>query len=287
FVEVKRSGLALPFGMELQPLSPTLDLPRLVLPGLALVAVVVAFAVRLKSAPAAATPQRVAAWASLALGLFFALLSVRVASRSIELAAVFLAAFAGLVFTEHWQQASRRRRAQAAGVLALVLAVLVPQALARYHARVQNARPLLAFRGASSWLAENTRPGELVFHAWWDFFPHLFYWNPRNHYLGGMDPLFQYAHDPTLFWKAHWLATDALPQLTCGKPACDAGELEDTALVLRRDFGASYVLVHRHQNPHLDAYLQADGGFLRVFDDGTDAVYRVQYDAGLRPGGAP
>ena len=28
-------------------------------------------------------------------------------------------------------------------------------------------------------------------------------------------------------------------------------------------------------------------GFLRVFDDGTDVLYWVQYDAGLPPGGAP
>ena len=287
FLEVKRRGLALPFGQELQPLSPTLDLPRLVLPGLALVAALVAFAVRLRRHPGEAVPLRVAEWASLTLGLFFALLSVRVASRSIELAAAFLATFAGLVFTEYWQTASRRGRAQAAAVPALVLAVLVPQAAARYHARVQGARPLLAFRGASSWLAHNSRPGELVFHAWWDQFPHLFFWNPRNHYLGGMDPLFQYAYDETRFWKAQGLATDVSPQATCGKPACGAGELEETALVLRRDFGASFVLVHRYQNPRLDAYLQAQRGFLRVFDDGTDVVYWVQYDAGLPPGGAP
>ena len=57
--------------------------------------------------------------------------------------------------------------------------------------------------------------------------------------------------------------------------------------MLRRDFGASFVLVHRHLNPRLDAYLATSREFLRVFDDGTDALYRVQYDAGLAPGGAP
>ncbi len=227
FLEVKRRGLALPFGQELQPLSATLDLPRLVLPGLAVLAALVAFGIRLRRRPAEAGPLRVTAWASLALGLFFALLSVRVANRSIELAAAFLSAFAGLVFTECWQAASRRGRTQAAAVLALVLVVLVPQAAARYDARVHSARPLLAFRGASSWLSEHSRPGELVFHAWWDQFPHLFFWNPRNHYVGGMDPLFQYAHDETRFWKAYGLATDLHPQATCGKPACGADELED------------------------------------------------------------
>ena len=126
-----------------------------------------------------------------------------------------------------------------------------------------------------------------MFHAWWDQFPHLFFWSPRNHYLGGMDPLFQYAHDESLFWKAQGLASDARPETTCGKPSCAAGEAEDSALVLRRDFRASFVLLHRSQNPRLEAYLNTRAGFTRVFDDGTDVVYRVQYDAGLPAGGAP
>lgn len=287
FLEVKRRGLALPFGLELQPLSPTLDAPRLLLPALALLAVTGVFAMRLRASPGSAGPLRVAAWTSLSLGLLFALLSLGVASRSIELAAAFSATFAGLVFTEHRQAATRRGRAKGAIVLALVLAVLVPLALERYQARVSGARPLLAFRGASLWLAANARPGELVFHVWWDQFPHLFFWNPRNHYVGGMDPLFQYTHDEALFWKAQWLASDESPQATCGKPSCAASEQEATPLVLQRDFGASFVLVHRHLNPRLDAYLATSREFLRVFDDGTDALYRVQYHAGLAAGGTP
>ena len=46
-------------------------------------------------------------------------------------------------------------------------------------------------------------------------------------------------------------------------------------------FRASFVLLHRAQNPRLEAYLRTQAGFVRVFDDGTDVVYRVQYDAGL------
>ena len=287
FLDVKRRGLPLPFGLELQPLSQALDLPRLILPGLALLAAVVAFALRLRREAASAAPARLAAWASLALGLLFAFLSVRVASRSIELAAAFLAAFAGLVFTEHWLAAAPRARAKAAVALLLLLALLVPLAAARYEARVKGARPLLAFRGASAWLAQNSRPGELVFHAWWDQFPHLFFWNPRNHYVGGMDPLFQYAHDEALFWKAQGLAKDATAEATCGKPACGPGEAEPSSLVLRRDFRASFVLLHRPLSPRLEAYLASQAGFARAFDDGTDVVYRVQYDAGLPAGGAP
>ena len=39
--------------------------------------------------------------------------------------------------------------------------------------------------------------------------------------------------------------------------------------------------------PRLDAWLASEPGFRSVFDDGTDALYRVQYDGRATPGGAP
>jgi hypothetical protein len=275
FLEVKRRGLPLPFGFELRPLSPTLDAPRLVFPALALLALLGLFALRLRRGAPPDAPARVAAWTSLALSLFFLALSLRVASRSLELAAAFGASFAGLAFSELRRSASERQRTWLSVALAVSLLWLVPVAVHRYHARATGARPLLAYRGASLWLAANARPGDLVFHAWWDQFPHLFFWNPRSHYVNGMDPLFLYAHDPRLFWKAHLLATDAEPETTCGAPACGPGEAEATPLVLRRDFGASFVVLHRTMNPRLTAYLASAPGFVGVFDDGTDVVFRV------------
>jgi hypothetical protein len=286
FLEVKARGIPLPFGSELQPLSAAHRDPLLLLPALGLLAVVAAFAVLVRRSPASDPGARAAAFTSLALALLFTLLSVRVANRSIELAAAFAVAFAGLVAREHREHAGPRARATAAAALAGFLAFLAPVAASRHQLRLAAERPPLAFRGASAWLAANSRPGELVFHAWWDYFPHLFFWNPKNRYLGGMDPLFQLAHDEALFWKAYWLSTDRFPQATCGRPSCDEADLEPTALVLRRDFGASYVLVHRNQNRQLDAWLASEPAFERVFDDGTDVLYRVQYDARANPGGA-
>jgi hypothetical protein len=46
------------------------------------------------------------------------------------------------------------------------------------------------------------------------------------------------------------------------------------------------VIVHRNQNRRLDAWLASEPAFERVFDDGTDVLYRVQYDARANPGGA-
>ncbi len=286
FLEVKARGIPLPFGSELHPLTGAHHDALLVVPALGLLAVVVAFVVLVRRSPASDPLARAAAWTSLALALLFTVLSLRVANRSIELAAAFAAVFAGLVAREHQAHASPRARSVAAALLVGFLAFLIPIAAVRHQLRLAAERPQLAFRGASAWLAANSRPGDLVFHAWWDYFPHLFFWNPKNRYLGGMDPLFQLAHDEALFWKAYWLSTDRFPQATCGRPSCEEADLEPTALVLRRDFGASYVIVHRNQNSQLDAWLASEPAFERVFDDGTDVLSRVQYDGGATLGGA-
>ena len=58
------------------------------------------------------------------------------------------------------------------------------------------------YRAASKWLEKHTPEGSIVFHSNWGIFPELFYWNQQNNYIGGMDPMFEYAYDRRLFWLA-------------------------------------------------------------------------------------
>ena len=127
----------------------------------------------------------------------------------------------------------------------------------------------------SLWLKENTKPGEIVFNTRWDNFHGLFFWNPNNYYIGGMDPIFQYAYNKNLYWKGHFLATDKADKLTCGKIRCTQEEAEDTHTVLVKDFGASYLMLKQSQNPKLYFYLVRDGKFPLVFDNSREAVFKV------------
>jgi hypothetical protein len=130
-------------------------------------------------------------------------------------------------------------------------------------------------RGPALWLRGVSRPGEIVFHTRWEHFATLFFWNRVNRYISGMDPIFQYDVSPELYWKWHWIAADRAETRTCAKPRCRKEETEDTATVIARDFGASWLLLERAQNPRLYARLERDPVFPKLYDDGQHAVYRV------------
>lgn len=53
--------------------------------------------------------------------------------------------------------------------------------------------------GAARWLARNTPRDAVVFHAAWDDFAPLFYFNHHNRYLFGLDPYWFVEHDPALY----------------------------------------------------------------------------------------
>ena len=275
FLELKHAGVPLPFGRELLPLPP-LDAARLfVVPAALAVLLLVAWIVARRRGVVLGSAQRVAVAASLLLALTFAALTLTVASRSQELAAAFAVAGAAIVFTAVRAGARRLRQALDLG-LVLALALLPLAAASPFAASAAAVgRPPAAFAPAARWLAAHARPGDLVFHLWWDQFPHLFFWNPAARYVNGMDPVFEYAFDPGLFWKTQGLASDRSPETTCARPSCAAGEREPTPLVLERDFGARWVVLNRGANPNTDAYLAASARFRRAFDDGTDVVYEL------------
>jgi hypothetical protein len=275
-LELKRLGVALPFGRELTPL-PLLEAARLfAVPLAAAVLLSLAWAAARRRGCVLGPAQRVAASASLLLAAGFAVLTVTVASRSQELAAAFGTAGAALVFTGLLSVAARPLRAGLVGLLAATLVALPLAAAPRFAASARyRGRPPAAFAPAARWLSAHARPGDLVFHLWWDQFPHLFFWNPGGRYVNGMDPVFQYAYDPALFWKTQGLADETAPGATCGLPRCGPGDLEPAARVLRRDFGARYVVLHRGVSARTDARLASDASFRRVFDDGTDVVYEI------------
>ena len=169
-----------------------------------------------------------------------------------------------------------RVRRRTLPALALLLAVHLVWVGERHtlNARLVAVAPDL-MREAATWLARNTTPGDIVFHAHWDDFGPLFAYDRSNRYLGGMGPIFQFAHDPGLYWEHFYLSGDLVVEYTCDAFPCYEGTATPTAEAIRDHFGARWVLVEPARNPKLTAFLLGDPAFHRVLETRREMVFRV------------
>jgi len=132
-------------------------------------------------------------------------------------------------------------------------------------------------RGAAEYLKTNSEPNDIVFHLRWDNFGPLFAHNRSNRYLGGMDPIFLWAHDSASYWEFFYLSTEATTEWTCGAYPCGAGAL-DTYDALKDRFAARWVVVEPFRNPRFSLYLLNDQRYELAYEGAHDAVFEIVED---------
>jgi hypothetical protein len=137
------------------------------------------------------------------------------------------------------------------------------------------AFPATTLREVATHLERNSTPGDLVFHARWDNFGPLFAFNRSNRYLGGMDPIFQFAHDPRSYWEFFYLSTDLNTDWTCDAYPCPTGVATDTYQALTEHFGARWVVVQPYRNPRFTLYLLNDDRYALELETQSEALFRV------------
>ncbi len=258
---IKSKGIPLNFGLELYPLgwqTLYLFLPFMILWALAIY-------VFLKQ-----SKKGLILWSSFFLSAVFFLMTVFVAQRSFD----FWAAF-GIILIAF---ALAREKKTVIWATAVVLALFMAG-----QSLYQNDKFLKTtdwsperFREAGEWLRNNSRPGDIVFNASWDYFPELFFWNSRNFYISGMDPIFQYAFDRKLYWEAYYLETGKTTGFTCPDIACDEKDLKNTYAVLKNDFKAHYLVLAKPEDEHLYKYLLGDARFLLKNETPRSAVFELK-----------
>jgi hypothetical protein len=136
---------------------------------------------------------------------------------------------------------------------------------ARFDVR-SEADPF-AYKGASEWLAANTPAGSMVFNTDWDDFPMLFYYNPGNTYIVGLDPTYLYDRDQEL-WKLY-------ADITLGNDS-------NPAPLLRDRFGAEYVFTDNEHSDFMQVVEDSDD-FEKVYEDKFTTVLRVRRSDESRP----
>lgn len=148
----------------------------------------------------------------------------------------------------------------AAGIVTAAL-VVVYAGNALYITQTQSPA-LEKYDGAAAWLQANTAEGSLVFNTVWGDFPHLFYANPHNAYVAGLDPTYLSLEDPEM-----WMAYVSVRRLLAERPA----------EVVRTVFNADYLVMNSWEVDLLAA-LQGDPGVELVYEDAYSLIWQIASD---------
>ncbi len=86
------------------------------------------------------------------------------------------------------------------------------------YEKISTNEPYNSIEGTALWLKNNVPSKEIVFNTTWNFFPRLFYYNPNNYYIAGIEPKFLYDYSPELYWSWRNISEKGY---VCVKENCD------------------------------------------------------------------
>lgn len=151
-------------------------------------------------------------WALLLMTTFFFIYTIK-ARRSVEYLAPLTLLLTATILNDfrcsnHWLIIKQKIKNLFAGwplifkvmisVFALWWAGFISLSVFELRASLKNFRTdYLA--PASWWLKNNVPAGQIIYNVNWDDFGFLFYYNPQNYYINGLDQTFMYAYNPELF----------------------------------------------------------------------------------------
>ncbi len=283
----KFNNIPLRFGSELKPAQSLSLLTHEILPLAAVLGFGIIFlviALRRKTFNNLSETNKTAITASLTLSIIFGLVTVFMARRAIDLGVGFTFIFVGFVFSflaaNFIDHVRKHKWIAAAGGTILILALLsntLYYSLFKYPRQSPDHRN---FKAAAEWLRDNSKEGDIVFHPYWDNFPVLFFYNQKNYYINGMDPIFLQAFDPSLNIKLYFFLIDKLlyvenEAFTCGANPCVPGTVVSIYDAIKKDFRAGYVFVEPPRNPKFYKYLKDDARFKETFTSPAATIFEV------------
>src|SRR5262249_31172300 len=146
-----------------------------------------------------------------------------------EFSIILIASVYTYIVPSAWRNHARTVRVTATvAIVGIVIVVVFDTTIKVSDAFSHSGLPPDRLKIAGRWLEEHSQAGDIVFNVRWFEFSPLFFWDHKNFYVGGLDPIFQYAYDPRLYWKFHHLSARDSVDFTCGAPVCRDGLREDT-----------------------------------------------------------
>lgn len=143
--------------------------------------------------------------------------------------------------------------------LAIILPIGIYKETASAYYSLKSGYKLDYMAKASAWLKNNTASGSVVFNNSWSSFPMLFYYNPHNFYLTGLDQTFMYEYDKNKYQL--WL--EAVN-----------GKRSDLYEIAANEFKASWFFFEKKRAGSL-IYLNRDPRFNKVYQDDEAIIYKL------------
>lgn len=191
-------------------------------------------------------------YAILLLSLVFLVLALK-SRRFMEYWPVFSVLAASLII-------GRRIRAKQTFIAFVCILPLLGTNFIKARAELSDSLPPTLYQGSAEWLAGHSQPGEIVFHADWDDFPFLFFYNQQNHYILGLDPMYMYSKNPDKY--------RLYQKITKGK-------IDHPARVIQQEFDSRFIFLDRREHRDLYEKLKADENARLAYEDDGGLVFVV------------
>jgi len=157
-------------------------------------------------------------------------------------------------------------------VIVWVIILVASFNVSRVQGWLKDSAAPSGLKGSAEWLAQNTRPGEIVFNTKWDDLPQLFYWNSSNYYIIGLDPTFLYAYDKDLYWK--WR------QVADNDPAKFGNSYDTMRQLVQGEFQSSYIILENRRDDKLKQFLDDNAAMSNPgSQDGAEGARQVYTDS--------
>lgn len=281
---VRKQGLPLLFGREWLPVEPAAlnSFLYFIVLWIGLTGLVLAALAMRKQRVEAGV--RTFLWSSLALSLVFFAGMMLVTKRLTPFwatTAVLFCAQGFSCFLDPLRRSAEETfdkdgRAVTAFAVVVILLAMVGSGLNEHLLQHRwRAIPPGRMEASAQWIRGHAKPREVVFNTDWGMFPELFFWDPDRRYTSGLDPIFLFANNPSLYWKAHYLQTGEATDHTWATPRPSQESAEDTYRVLREDFDASYIVLEKARQSGLYHWLASDPRFVLGHEDERYAVFAV------------
>ena len=213
--------------------------------------------------------KKLIVFVSAIVSLGFFLVAILFARRGFD----FCSAFGVLLLALVYGQFLSRKKWAVSAILSTIFILAVYSATQRHRVvalgwDVNQAEP------AARWLGANSNPGDVVFNFRWSYFPELFFWNTKNVYTSGMDPIFQYAFDPQLYLAGLKIAAGR-PSFLCPASSCADLAAEDGFKLLKERYRARYVYLIKEFDANAYFHFLSDPRYALRYEDRGAAVFEA------------